>query len=181
MCLRPVTLESKHRRFFSRVLSNQSGAEIVEMALLLPALLSLVVGIFWLARAFNTYQTITRAAREGARYMAAPFCASCTNANTLPTATQARSVVNGALTAGSLKTSDVKSYDPTCPTGATCDCPIASVCVKTGIPLNTATGNEPTETGVSVSMGYPVSFPIPFVNISPITVNTEVRMRQENQ
>ncbi len=47
--------------------SGERGAELVEMAFVLPLLLTLLIGVFWAARAYNIYETITRAAREGAR------------------------------------------------------------------------------------------------------------------
>lgn len=46
------------------------GQSLVEMALLLPILLLLMVGMLDLGRAFYAYITITNAAREGARYAA---------------------------------------------------------------------------------------------------------------
>ncbi|MGH3628362.1 MAG: TadE family protein, partial [Sciscionella sp.] len=45
-----------------------SGAELLEFAFVIPLLLMLLVGIFWIGRAYNIYENITRAAREGARY-----------------------------------------------------------------------------------------------------------------
>src|SRR5260370_8971396 len=60
--------------------SGEHGAELVEMAFVLPLLLTLLIGVFWAARAYNIYETITRAAREGARVAVAPSCSACGNA-----------------------------------------------------------------------------------------------------
>jgi Flp pilus assembly pilin Flp len=46
---------------------DESGAAAVEMALVLPVLILLVFGIIEFARAWNVRQTLTDAAREGAR------------------------------------------------------------------------------------------------------------------
>jgi Flp pilus assembly protein TadG len=46
---------------------NRSGQALVELALILPVLLLLVVGMLEFARAWNLHQTMTDAVREGAR------------------------------------------------------------------------------------------------------------------
>lgn len=48
----------------------QQGAVAVEMALLLPVLILLLMGIMEFGRAYNAQVTLTNAAREGARVMA---------------------------------------------------------------------------------------------------------------
>ncbi len=48
--------------------SNERGAALVEMALVLGLLLLLVMGIVDLGRAYNNYIIIINASREGARY-----------------------------------------------------------------------------------------------------------------
>lgn len=48
----------------------ERGANLVEMALILPLLLLLIAAIADFGRAFNAYIVITNAAREGARYAA---------------------------------------------------------------------------------------------------------------
>jgi Flp pilus assembly protein TadG len=49
---------------------SENGAAAVEMALLLPVLILLLLGIMEFGRAFNTQVTLTNAAREGVRVMA---------------------------------------------------------------------------------------------------------------
>lgn len=50
-----------------RRLSEENGQALVEFALVTLLLLILLVGVFEFARAWNAYQVITDAAREGAR------------------------------------------------------------------------------------------------------------------
>jgi hypothetical protein len=156
--------------------SDDRGAELFEFALVLPLLLSLLIGILWMARAYNIYQTITRAAREGARAAVVRTCASCGNA--IPSDASVRTVVTDSLSASALDLTKVtSSFAGTCPNGQTCDCPTGDICIIRDVPLNSST---PPELGVVVSLGYPVDFPIPFVNVPSITVNTQVQMREEN-
>lgn len=51
----------------SRKFSNETGAALVEFAIVVPLLLLLVFGIIEFGRAYNTQNTLTHAAREGAR------------------------------------------------------------------------------------------------------------------
>src|SRR5438093_7131634 len=51
---------------------NERGAVLVEFALVLPLLLVLFAGMFDLGLAFQQYQAVTNAAREGARMAVLP-------------------------------------------------------------------------------------------------------------
>jgi Flp pilus assembly protein TadG len=51
----------------ARRVRGESGQALVEMALILPVLLLLALGIVEFGRAFNAKQVVTDAAREGAR------------------------------------------------------------------------------------------------------------------
>jgi Flp pilus assembly protein TadG len=51
---------------------NERGAAIIEVALTLPLLLLVCVGIFEFGRAYMTQQVLTNAAREGARVAVLP-------------------------------------------------------------------------------------------------------------
>ncbi len=182
MCTRFEIVTASIRLRLSTAKSDDQGAEIFEFALVLPLLLSLLLGIFWMARAYNIYQTITRAAREGARQAVAPTCASCGNARV--DAGTIQSTVFGALTASSLDTTKVTSAacPGTLPGNAACAdtgtyCRAGAICIIWDYPLNP--GESPPELGVVVSLGYPVDFPIPFVNLPSITVSTQVQMREE--
>ena len=54
---------------------GEAGQALVEVAIALPILLALLVGIFEFARAYNVQQVITNAAREGARQGVLPTMA----------------------------------------------------------------------------------------------------------
>jgi Flp pilus assembly protein TadG len=51
---------------------GERGAELIEVALTLPLLLLVSVGIFEFGRAYQTWQILTNAAREGARLAVLP-------------------------------------------------------------------------------------------------------------
>jgi Flp pilus assembly protein TadG len=53
-------------------ISNERGAAIIETAITLPLMLLVVVGIFEFGRAFQTWEVLTNAAREGARVAVLP-------------------------------------------------------------------------------------------------------------
>ncbi|MGB5675567.1 MAG: TadE family protein [Gemmatimonadota bacterium] len=55
------------RRARRRTRLGEAGQALVEIAIALPILLALLIGIFEFARAYNVQQVITNAAREGAR------------------------------------------------------------------------------------------------------------------
>jgi Flp pilus assembly protein TadG len=162
----PMNLGRKRRLLLSsrgprRVAAGERGAEIVEFAVVLTALLMLLIGIIWIGRAYNIYQTITRAAREGARFALAPSCATC--GNTFPTDTEVQGVINGALSAAALD-----------PTKAN---PAIQIQRNQTLDPNDAPGYQ--FSGVVVSFGYPVYLPIPFTRPVTMTVSTRVQMRQE--
>jgi Flp pilus assembly protein TadG len=56
----------------TRLWQADSGAEIVEFALVLPFLLMLMAGIVDVARLFQSFEVATNAAREGARLASLP-------------------------------------------------------------------------------------------------------------
>ena len=59
--------------------SRERGSAMVEAAITIPLLLVLMVGIFEVGRAYQTWQVLTNAAREGARMAVTP---SGTSSNT---------------------------------------------------------------------------------------------------
>jgi len=52
---------------YKNKLNKEEGAAAVEMAIILPALVMIIFGIFQFGLLFNNYLAITHAAREGAR------------------------------------------------------------------------------------------------------------------
>ncbi len=162
MCVRLDTRQSARPWRFRRLARDERGAELVEAVLVFPLLLALIVGVFWLGRAYNIYESMTRAAREGARFALAPSCGGCTPANTFPTDTEVTTVINGALSAASI---DQTKVNP-------------AISITRNQPLN---ATAPQVNGVIVSFGYPVQLIIPFtpLNATTITITTQVQMRQE--
>jgi Flp pilus assembly protein TadG len=55
-----------------RLVTDTTGAALIEFALTLPLLLLILVGIFDFGFLFQKYQVVTNAAREGARMMILP-------------------------------------------------------------------------------------------------------------
>src|SRR5689334_3196137 len=51
-----------------RLWTDKSAAELVEFAVVIPLLFMVLFGMWWFGRAFNIYETLTRAAREGAAF-----------------------------------------------------------------------------------------------------------------
>lgn len=174
MCHWPSTL---YERVSVRLVTNlkeDSGAELVEAAVVIPILMMLLLGILSFGRAWNVYQTITRAAREGAK---AAVLTPCADSTYCPGAT--------AYTATDIWTNFV---DPALqsanlvPTGTT---GVPSKLVSPSITYVQLDPNDATPhiCGVRLSFTYPYTFSLPFtsVNLSTINLSTTVQMRMENQ
>ncbi len=59
-----------------RIRKNERGTALLEVAMTLPILLLIAVGIFEFGRAYQTWQVLTNAAREGARVSILPNATS---------------------------------------------------------------------------------------------------------
>ena len=59
-------------RMWARFRRDQRGAALLEVAMTLPIMLLVSVGIFEFGRAYQTWQILTNAAREGARIAVLP-------------------------------------------------------------------------------------------------------------
>jgi Flp pilus assembly protein TadG len=142
--------------------ASERASELVEMALVLPLLMMLLLGIFYFGHAYNVYETVTRAAREGARVALAQSCSSCGNA--LPSSATVDTAINDSLSASSL--------DPTL---------VNPPITITYNNINTDDPAGATIPGAVVSFGYPVTVAIPFttLNTFTFTIHTTVQMRQD--
>ncbi len=80
-----------------RLSNSVQGSQIVELAVALPFLMVLLVGIFDFGQAFNTKQKINTAAREGARYAANQSTLDWSAGVTAPSINTARNVVDAYL------------------------------------------------------------------------------------
>jgi Flp pilus assembly protein TadG len=153
---------------------RESGAVIVESAVTLMVLFTLLLGIFEFGRVFKTYQVMTNAAREGARFSVVPDPSTGYN---VPSASAVSGVVSNYLAAGSVKGTTVTvdcvyaaSSAPNltaCPTGA------AAAQDKT---LPTDSSENPVYTRVQVAIpSYKFLF-FPF----SVNLQTKAVMRNEN-
>lgn len=183
----------KHPRT-KRILKETEGQEIAEAAFVLPIVFLLLIGIYWVGRAYNIYSTINHAAREGARVAAVPStCTSCA-AGTPVDAGAVANTVTQALLASHIDPTQIAKYPATPPTL----CPVPpppppaitpscqtnnNVTFCQGVEINaaevTSTGANPI-CGVSVSFQYPFNFSIPFTSVSNIQLKADVQMQEEN-
>jgi TadE-like protein len=77
-CLQKEISRRGRNALLRRLKSETRAQELVEFAFLaLFVLPPLLIGIIWMGRAISVYETLTRAAREGARVALAPACARC--------------------------------------------------------------------------------------------------------
>jgi Flp pilus assembly protein TadG len=93
-----------------RRLGGESGTAIIEAALTLPLLLLVAVAIFEFGRAFQTWEVLTNAAREGARVAVLP------DSTTAGTEARARAYLDSGALLGSSATITVTAT--TIPIGA---------------------------------------------------------------
>ena len=171
---------------FRRLGVETRATEIAEAAAVLPLMFMILLGIFWFGQAFSIYGAITRAAQEGARAGAAPYCTTCTGANS-PT-TNVTNAVNNVLNAARLDPSLIRSSTPVvnaCPSTATISgtCPANAVCVRYPIQLSTtALGTTPV-CGILVTLQYPFRFWLPFTSLNKqlIYLSATARVRLETQ
>jgi hypothetical protein len=169
-------------KVFRRLALETRATEIAEAAAVLPLMFMILLGIFWFGQAFSIYGAITRAAQEGARAGAAPYCTTCNGGNS--PAANATAAVNSALIASKLDPSKAKS--PSSPTVVYCppgtnegSCPATGICVKMPVQLSNTSG----VCGISVSFQYPFQFWLPFTSLNnqQILLNASARVRLENQ
>jgi len=173
--------------YLKKLVREPRGAEIAEAAAVLPLMFLIMFGIFWFGQAFSIYGAITRAAQDGARAGAAPYCTTCTATNS--PATNAVNAVNASLLASKLDPTQIPapSSPPTftaC-TGATTGCatvPGSNVCVQGPVQISNTSGGS-TVCGVSVSFHYPFQFWFPFTSLNKqrILLSASARVRMENQ
>jgi Flp pilus assembly protein TadG len=156
--------------------SKQRGANLVEAAFVLPILLLLWFGIIELGRGYQIYQTMTNAAREGARLSVAPPPGG---GSVLIDSATVKTAVCAQLNAGGVpcKVGDTGlatvSVCQACPGGGSADCTVA--CNPSY--LGTFNGATVTYTQVDVSVDYHFQYaPIG----APLTIKAQAVMRNEN-
>ena len=153
-----------------RARGRQEGSEELEFAFVVLLLVTLMLGIFWFARAYNVHETMTRAAREGARVAAMPsaYAAGNTYLDGNGTANLSASVVFAdyvapVLRSAHLNPNEVTNYS------------------------EQVTWLDPTDPrpqcGVVVYFEYPFMLHIPFTGakLASITLKASAQMRRETQ
>jgi Flp pilus assembly protein TadG len=168
-------------------LARTDGAEIAEVALVLPLVFMFLLGIVWFGRAFNIYSTIQQAAQQGAITAARATCATCGNAfATDATVTGAVSSVMNAsnlnpaqIPVNSGAPSPVSCVNP--PTPATCTNP-GNITICRHALLNAPASTQPPQCGTVVSFQYPFAFYFPgtSLNLRQITLTAQAQSRMEN-
>jgi Flp pilus assembly protein TadG len=174
------------RSLIERLGRETRGAEIAEAAAVLPLMFMVLLGIFWFGQAFSIYGTITRAAQDGARAGAAPYCTTCSTVNS--PATNAYNAVQAALAAAKLDASNARQSSLSlnaCGGGGapSCDGVSSNVCVQTGIQMSNTAGGGAGVCGIGVTFQYPFQFWLPFTSLNKqkiwMTASAQVRMETQ--
>jgi len=135
---------------------QERGAALIEAALTIPLLLLVAVGIFEFGRAYQTWQVLTNAAREAARYAVTPGA----------TADNAQTIAQTYMTNGAL--SEAES---------------AAVAVDQAVPLPGGVGNATT---VTITYPFSFMYLQPIAALvsgtpagAPLTMTATTTMRNE--
>lgn len=155
---RPSSAQPSAGRRILRGAARTEGAQLVELALVLPLLLVFVVGIIQFGGAFNLKQKEANAAREGARVMVSNDLSSTTCASGYCSVQAAVSAMANYMTNASF---DSSCIDPTAPSTAgpptwTFSCNGITISINNQF-VYTPTGGSP-ETGTQVTVTYPFTW-----------------------
>jgi Flp pilus assembly protein TadG len=170
-----------------RLVRDTRGAEIAEAAAVLPLVFMMLLGIFWFGQAFSMYGTITRAAQEGARAAAAPFCSTC--GGTANPGSNAAAAIQSVLSIAKLDPNVAiqPSTIPNliaCTDGSTvsCDPTQGKFCLQKEVDLSQRAGGGVGVCGASVSFQYPFKFWLPFTSLNKrqVLLNASARVRSES-
>ncbi len=176
-----------------RLAGETRGAEIAEAAAVLPLMFMFLLGIFWFGQAFSIYGAITRAAQEGARAGAAPYCATCFGTNNIAQyESNAAAAVQAALQ-GSRLDPTLAAYPTTPPALNSCASGGGAVtcasggssnfCIQAPVQLTNGAPGTTGQCGIAVSFSYPFQFWLPFttLNQQKIMITTSARVHMENR
>ena len=139
---------------------NEKGAELIEMAFVLLLFLVLMIGVFEFGRAYNIYQNITNAAREGARFAVAPARGGTIN---YPNNSEVSGVISNFMLSSNLN-----------PAVATININLNNQDVDPSCTPCTAGGGCACGTRVSIS------YPFAFLFYGGVNIRTSVLMRNES-
>jgi len=179
----------------ARQLGATEGAEILEAALVLPIVFTLLLGIVAFGRAFNVYSTIQQAAQQGAITAARNSCATCgdalsgdgtvtgpagTVAFAVATVMNASNIDPTAIKLNSSFTSPLSCVDTT--KTLTCTNPGNITVCRNALLNPPISPGQPPQCGTIVSFQYPFTFYVPFtsINNSQIILSAQAQSRMEN-
>jgi hypothetical protein len=177
-----------------KTVNDCDAAEVAELAVVLPLLMSVIFAIFSFGRAYNIYSTVTRAAQEGVRVAVTPQCVNCTLAcvvnSQFPCDPPIEQAVTGTLAASHIDPSRIllpspAPNPPACPAPAPAkSCAPASggsnvyICRNVALTTNTNTALQACGTIVSFRYNYRL-LPIPFFNLQTINIPARAQMTAE--
>jgi TadE-like protein len=182
MCHLPRALLRRIGGRLARKWEEESGAELLEGALVLPILLMLLLGIVWMGRAYNVYETITRAAREGVRYAVLPSCATCSPSNTMSESYMSAGTPTSPACIGNPTNEFTNYVSPSLLASGLDPQNVQNFCQQ-AVVMNPTSDASSRQCGVEISFQYPVTLAIPFtsLNATSFNISTSVTMRMENQ
>jgi len=162
------------------LLRDSGASEIAEAAVVLPAVFLFIFAILWFGLAYNTWGTVTAAAREGAQYAAKPVCATCVSATTwngtlLPNDSLVDSTIVGILQTARLNPALI-TLAPTLPPEFSAPCSSTSspgyamsttthnITIYRFVQINTGNGiaGNPQQCGMIIVFQYPFGSGLPF-------------------
>jgi Flp pilus assembly protein TadG len=153
-----------------RYFNDETGSEIVEMALCVPLLFAVMSGVVYSSFTLYANHFVVNAAKEAARYAVVrgstwngTACQSSSSFNCTATGTDISNFVISELPPG-LSSADLSvstTWPGTTNSGTTCD---------------TLNGNNSPNCEVSVQVNYSFTFPIQWVNqgVLPLTSSAEM-------
>ncbi len=139
--------------------SSEKGSELVETGIVIVLFMMLVMGVFEFGRAYNVYQNITNAAREGARFAVAPQRGGGVS---YPTTDEVRAVVVGFLNSANVP-------DP----GS------ARLQILPNQSLGGVAACNPSVSGSPCGTGVSVNYPFSIFGVGNIDLRTSIVMRNE--
>jgi TadE-like protein len=180
------------------VVVDSDAQEVAELAIVLPILFGLIIGIYSFGRAYNIYSTITRAAQAGARVAVVStqtVCPTCTSScywpsTTFPCDDNVSQAVKDVVLASHLDVSKIAQPSPK-PNPAACPDPnLAKSCAPASdgsnvyicrnVILNTTSNTALRACGTIVSFQYPYEFlPVPFLRRVSVNIPAIAQTRVE--
>ena|SRR5438270_11182752 len=156
---------------------HQRGSVVVETAITMFVLFLLLFGIMEFGRAFNMYQVLTDAAREGARFSVAPDPA---NSYGLPAAQQVADRACNFLKAASVQVSC--TVNTNLPAGSTCNSAgTLPNTVPSGIYVVQCPVADPVSTQTTTYTEVDIAAPYNFLFFPYGTMNLRTRAVMRNE